>query len=57
MKKVIYKYINRHGKLEQDEFMFTEWERFGYLLNFRNAKTHREIVISNWQFCRIEEVN
>lgn len=53
MKKVIYKYINRHGKLEQDEFMFTEWERFGYLLNFRNAKTHQEIVISDWQFCRI----
>lgn len=53
MKKVIYKYINRHGKLEQDEFMFTEWERFGYLLNFRNAITCQDIVIGDWQVCRI----
>lgn len=57
MKKVTYKYINRHNNLVEETFEFTSRDRCGYLVAFYNAQTHRDIVIDASQIISIEDID
>lgn len=57
MKKVTYKYINRHNNLVEETFEFTSRDYYGYLVVFYNAHTHRDIVIDSSQIISIENVD
>lgn len=57
MKKVTYKYINRHNNLVEETFEFTSRDCYGYLVVFYNARTHRDIVIDSSQIISIEDID
>ena len=57
MKKVTYKYINRHNNLVEGTFEFTSRDCYGYLVVFYNARTHRDIVIDSSQIISIEDID
>lgn len=57
MKKVTYKYINRHNNLVEETFEFTSQDYCRYLVVFYNAQTHRDIVIDSSQIISVEDID